>query len=207
MTEHGRIVAEVSAVIGQARPALARAAEGIRALLDTEAWREFTGPGGELVEHDDLLEFITADPPRGLGVTPGLVRALVADDLDVAARLDQALTATRPDQETEPFHEAEPFQGAEPAHEVAPDQEAEPAQEAERPETPALRRLREDAPALHSKVVAGELSTNAAMVQAGFRPRTISVPVSRPENAAKALRRNLSREELVELVTLLSEDL
>ncbi|MBB5079161.1 hypothetical protein [Nonomuraea endophytica] len=190
MTEHGRIVAEVSAVIGEARPTLARAASGVRTLLDAEAWREFTGPGGELVEHGDLVEFITSDPPRGLGVTPGLVRALVADDLDVAAQLDQALLADTPTRPEEPEEPEE----LEEAHVPAP-------------ETPALRRLREDAPALHSKVVAGELSTNAAMVQAGFRPRTISVPVSRPENAAKALRRNLSREELVELVSLLSQDL
>ncbi|MEV4895961.1 hypothetical protein AB0K48_42010 [Nonomuraea sp. NPDC055795] len=196
MTEHGRIVAEVSAVIGEARPTLARAAIGVRALLDAEAWREFTGPGGELVEHGDLVEFITADPPRGLGVTPGLVRALVADDLDVAAQLDQALLAATP---------ARPLQPEE--RETADDGETPEEAHVPAPETPALRRLREDAPALHSKVVAGELSTNAAMVQAGFRPRTISVPVSRPENAAKALRRNLSREELVELVTLLSEDL
>ncbi|MFD9948333.1 hypothetical protein ACFWYW_21435 [Nonomuraea sp. NPDC059023] len=193
MTEHGRIVAEVSAVIGEARPTLARAATGVRALLDAEAWREFTGPGGELVEHGDLVEFITADPPRGLGVTPGLVRALVADDLDVAAQLDQALLAATPARQPQPEEPETP-------------EELDEARVAA-PETPALRRLREDAPALHSKVVAGELSTNAAMVQAGFRPRTISVPVSRPENAAKALRRNLSREELVELVTLLSQDL
>ncbi|MFI9550798.1 hypothetical protein [Nonomuraea endophytica] len=205
MTEHGRIVAEVSAVIGEVRPTLARAATGVRTLLDAEAWREFTGPGGELVEHGDLVEFITADPPRGLGVTPGLVRALVADDLDVAAQLDQALLADTPAHAPQP---EEPEEAGQPGA----SEEAEEPEELEEarvpaPETPALRRLREDAPALHSKVVAGELSTNAAMVQAGFRPRTISVPVSRPENAAKALRRNLSREELVELVSLLSQDL
>lgn len=152
--ERGQRVAELSSAIQEVRT-------GLRELLDAEAWREFTGPGGELVLHEDFAEFVTSDPPRGLGVTQAVVRSLVE------------------------------------------------AQEEKKPpaEPPALRRLREDAPALHTKVVAGELSTNAAMVQAGFRPRTISIPVSRPESAAKTLRSKLSKEELVELVNLLSVDL
>ncbi|MFI6498930.1 hypothetical protein [Nonomuraea typhae] len=186
MKDHGQVVAELTADIRAARPAMTRVAAGVRELLETGAWQEFTGPGGELVEHGDLMEFVTADPPRGLGITPGLMRALVAEDLDTAARLDQALLAA-------------------PAPPPAPPEEQE--EEPPARETPALRRLREDAPALHSRVVAGEMSTNAAMVQAGFRPKTISVPVSRPETAARALRNNMPREDLVELVNLLSAEL
>ncbi|GAA4080395.1 hypothetical protein [Nonomuraea soli] len=240
--EYGQRVAELSAVVHEARPAVELATRGLRDVLKLEAWREFTGPGGELVEHDDFVEFVTADPPRGLGVTLGLVRGLAATDQAVAARLEQTLRALPPgalpgveevvwepaDEETpdeETPDEETPDKG--PLGEEAPDGESfdeerpeEPvAIEAESPrqpeepepaapkETPALRRLREEAPALHHQVLAGELSTHAAMVAAGFRARTISVPVSRPESAAKALRKNLSREQLVELVTLLSEDL
>ncbi|MFI6481812.1 hypothetical protein ACIBH1_28045 [Nonomuraea sp. NPDC050663] len=240
--EYGQRVAELSAVVHEARPAVELATRGLRDVLKLEAWREFTGPSGELVEHDDFAEFVTADPPRGLGVTLGLVKGLVATDQAVAARLEQTLRALPPgalpgveEVVWEPAGE-EPL-GEEPLDEErvakpardsggdAADGEAaqEPAAiEAEQPEepeppkapepatpkeTPALKRLREEAPALHHQVLAGELSTHAAMVAAGFRARTISVPVSRPESAAKALRKNLSREQLVELVTLLSEDL
>lgn len=38
----------------------------------------------------------------------------------------------------------------------------------------ALRKLRTDAPELHEKVLAGELTPHAAMVQAGFRHRTFT---------------------------------
>ncbi|MFI6325016.1 hypothetical protein ACIBG8_46375 [Nonomuraea sp. NPDC050556] len=165
--ERGQRVAELSSALQEVR-------SGLRELLDGEDWREFTGPSGELVLHEDFAEFVTSDPPRGLGVTQAVVRSLVAEEA--------------------------PAVEAEPAEEEAPE-EKPPV------ESPALRRLREDAPALHNKVVAGELSTNAAMVQAGFRPRTISIPVSRPESAAKTLRSKLSKEELVELVNLLSVDL
>jgi len=47
----------------------------------------------------------------------------------------------------------------------------------------AIRRLRKDAPALHSRVEAGELSPHAAMIEAGFRKRTIAIkadPVGHP---------------------------
>jgi hypothetical protein len=53
-------------------------------------------------------------------------------------------------------------------------------------------------------VLAGALSTHAAMVQAGFRHRTVSVPIDRPELVAKALRRNLDADGLAELVRLLT---
>jgi hypothetical protein len=42
----------------------------------------------------------------------------------------------------------------------------------------ALRRLRKDRPDLHAEVLAGKKSPHAAMVEAGFRPKTITVPVT-----------------------------
>ena len=40
----------------------------------------------------------------------------------------------------------------------------------------ALRHLRDHRPDLHNRVIAGELSPNAAMICAGFRRRTFTVP-------------------------------
>jgi hypothetical protein len=50
----------------------------------------------------------------------------------------------------------------------------------------ALRRLRKDRPDLLAKVKAGELSANAAAIEAGFRVKTITVPVD-VDRAARAL--------------------
>lgn len=69
-----------------------------------------------------------------------------------------------------------------------------------------LRRLRKDRPDLHIEVVAGRLSTHAAMVRAGFRKRKISIPVGAPADTAKALRRNLEPDQIAELVQLLTAD-
>lgn len=59
----------------------------------------------------------------------------------------------------------------------------------------ALRRLKRDNPELAQRVLTGELSAHAAAVQAGFRPRTITVPLD-PEKMARAIRRRLSDDEL-----------
>lgn len=59
----------------------------------------------------------------------------------------------------------------------------------------ALRRLKRDEPELAQRVLKGEISAHAAAVQAGFRPRTITVPLD-PEKMARAIRRRLSDDEL-----------
>lgn len=53
-------------------------------------------------------------------------------------------------------------------------------------ESAALRRLRKDRLDLHAQVIAGEMSAHAAMVKAGFRPKTVTVPID-IEKAARVL--------------------
>ena len=57
------------------------------------------------------------------------------------------------------------------------------------------RRLARDRPDLYERVVAGDISANAAAIEAGFRTRKISVPLDVPR-LAEALRKHLTTEEL-----------
>ena len=59
----------------------------------------------------------------------------------------------------------------------------------------AIRKLRNDAPELHARVLAGELSPHRAIIEAGFRTPTISVPLD-PEGAARCLLRHFRGERL-----------
>jgi hypothetical protein len=68
-----------------------------------------------------------------------------------------------------------------------------------------LRRLRKDRPDLHAEVLAGRLSAHGAMVRAGFRRKTVTVPLDKPENTAKALRRSLDPEALATVARLLTQ--
>lgn len=66
-----------------------------------------------------------------------------------------------------------------------------------------IARLRRDAPDLHARVEAGELSVHAAMTQAGFAQRRFTVLVDTDAQViARTLRRNLSGELLAEVMRL-----
>ena len=68
----------------------------------------------------------------------------------------------------------------------------------------ALRRLRGPRPDLHSRVIAGELTPHAAMLEAGFRRRTLSVEPM-PAALDRFVRRHLTEQQISELVRLLTE--
>lgn len=55
--------------------------------------------------------------------------------------------------------------------------------------TYALRRLKRDRPDLAERVVAGELSANAAAIEAGFRRKTIIIPADIDAAAGVLLQR------------------
>ncbi len=96
---------------------------------------------------------------EGLGATVDLVRRVASDDPVTIDLLDQALQR--------------------PAHLHAGGSDVDIVHITPRPDgnrsDRALRKLRKDAPELHAEVLAGRLSAHAAMVQAGYRPRTVTV--------------------------------
>jgi hypothetical protein len=159
----------------------------LKRVLSEESWREFTTQRGELVQHERFEEFVVRAPLKGLGASVELVRRVVADDPEAVDLLDRALQG-RQGQRTDlvdNIHKVERPAGTS--------------------QTAALRRLRKDAPELHAEVLAGNLSAHAAMVQAGFRRRTISVPADEPEHLVQSLRRNLSPEHWAEVQRLVAE--
>jgi hypothetical protein len=66
----------------------------------------------------------------------------------------------------------------------------------------ALRRLRKDRPDIHARVLAGEITPHAGMVEAGFRKRAERKPLSALERIKKLLRK-LTAAERDELRRLL----
>lgn len=154
----------------------------LKQLLAEGAWREFVTKRGELVVYERFADFVMTKPLRGLGSDVDLVRRIVADDTAVLDLLDQALQN--------------------PAH-IHPDVDNVNVRPEGNRRSTALRRLRKDAPELHSEVLAGRLSAHAAMVQAGFRPKTLSVPVTRPEAVARALQKYMSAEDIAKLIAVL----
>jgi len=79
--------------------------------------------------------------------------------------------------------------------------------ERENDSTYALQRLKRDRPDIADKVVRGELSANAAAIEAGFRPRKVSINMEDAHSAARSLLRHMDAETLNELVHLLAQEL
>lgn len=164
----------------------------LKRVLSEESWRHFVTKRGEEVSYQRFERFVDTPPLKGLGATLDLVRRVIADDPVALDMLDQALQN--------------------PAH-VHPDVHNINVRPHGTSKAQALRRLRteaergnEQAARLHADVLAGQTSANAAMIQAGFRPKTVTVPIGRPERVAAYLRRHMPREALARLVSLLSED-
>lgn len=64
----------------------------------------------------------------------------------------------------------------------------------------AIRRLKKAAPELADRVIKGELSANAAAVQAGFREVKITVPRDSPSRAARILARHMNQDQVKALI-------
>lgn len=162
-------------------------------VLKEESWRSFVTQRGELVEHGQFEQFVSTPPLKGLGASMRLIGRLIdsLDDLGErsAARdlLDQA--TQRP--------VGRPREILDNIQDFAPSGTSKEA---------GLRRLRKDRSDLHAEVLSGRLSTHAAMVKAGFRRKSLTVPLDKPENTARALKRNLEPDQVAELVRILAAE-
>ena len=164
------------------------AAHSVYRLMMSEAWRDYVTPDGQHVYHDRFEDFVVAEPLEGLGTDMETVRRLFRD---FPKYLSDLLEITkrgpgRPKSET--------------GHIVTNNDRPEGNTAAK-----ALRRLRDQRPDLHDKVIAEELSAHAAMVEAGFRPPTCTIRVDDPQRAAATIRRRFNQEDLDRLVSHLKD--
>lgn len=173
--------------------AVARGAHGfedvppaLRIVLESESWKErpVRARGDETVRFLYFEEFVAAPLPDGLGIQIETLKDLCRSDVELRNWIDEAVK--RPD--------GKPPLTVYNIHSLP----RPSGTSADR----ALRKLREDAGPLHARVLAGELSPHAAMVEAGFRPKTITVRLS-PEAFARAAVKHLTDSEIDQLVTLL----
>ena len=136
-------------------------------LLKTEAWKIRTVKRlqGRIVEFKRFKEFVEAPPLEGLGATLDIIYKLVSDDPVALDLLDRETVG--------PKHlhrdHGEP-DWVVTRNKALPDDDniiIKPALGTSRQY--ALRRLRKQRPDLHQRVLDGELSPHAAMIEAGFR--------------------------------------
>lgn len=128
--------------------------------LETEVWKEriVEVTGQRIDGFSNFVEYVRATPPEGLGASIELLEKLTSGDPVAVDLLDRALQ--RP-------------HGGDRKSEAAKAKINVDNVNVERPTgnsaEQAIRRLRRHRPDIHARVMAGELSAHAGMIEAGFR--------------------------------------
>jgi hypothetical protein len=182
LRQRATLVEALSSSLEHGGTALGTVPKALRRLLEEEAWREFTTSRGEHVTYKRFADFVITPPLKGLGSDVALVQRIVADDKEAFDLLDQALQ--------------NPVGTNVPVNNINTRPQGTSQGQ-------ALRRLRKDAPELHAEVLAGRLSAHGAMVEAGYRPKTVTVPVTRPEAVARSLLKYMSADDIAKLIAVL----
>lgn len=150
-------------------------------VVDGDIWREFDSKMG-VKTNATFEEFVTSPPLKGIGTTVETLRKLCTGNTVALDALDGAMQR--------PAHIHADVDNVN----IRPDGNSSDQ---------ALRRLRSSRPDLHTEVLAGNLSAHAAMVDAGFRPKTVTVRLDDAERAAQTLNRNATPEFTEQLKELL----
>jgi hypothetical protein len=197
----------------QLRDALAEGVAGLgdvpmllKRIIDEDRWQHRkikTGAEPDFVRFED---FVKTPPLEGLGADIEMLRRMCRDDKVALDMIGEAIKkGEKQGERTDLFSGLDDNESAN-VNFLANGQEVK-GSECELGNNTvarALRRLRSDRPDLHARVLAKEISAHAAMVEAGFRPKTLTVPAT-PDGAARILRRHFDAAGIAELVRLLTE--
>ena len=151
----------------------------VKRIINENRWqRRWVKPLGQVVEFDTFEGFLTADLPEGMRYDMESLKRLCRDDPEALDALDRVV------QKPVGIHKGKG--------------DIDNVNITESPSgnsrVSALRRLRSQRPDLHTLVLAGEMTPHAAMVQAGFRRKTITV-VPDIDGFAKAILGALTPEQ------------
>jgi len=148
----------------------------IKRVIEERVW-ECRSHHGRVIELPNLRALITTKPIEGWGQDPKKIEAVIKDDAEALAMFREAMKGEHGGDKRGKDNNVilDTPQGNSLSY--------------------TLDRLKREAPELFQRVVAKELSANAAAIEAGFRVKTITVPLD-PSRAAAALKRSFSREEV-----------
>lgn len=159
-------------------------------VMQSGAWVNWKNELGREVQPKDFKEFVETKYPSGIGTTLDILKKLIKDDPKALNLYDEAL------QRKPGGDRGNQYTGGKPDNIMNGNTEYGTGA------AYSLRKLRKDAPEIHKKVLDGELSPHAGMVTAGFRKKSITVPLE-VEGIARRLIKNLSTEQVQELIVRL----
>jgi hypothetical protein len=178
---NGDLVAGLRRSLRSHDSALAQAPKLLRTILESQAWREFETPLGEVKRPRTFHAFVEAEPDDGLGAEISAIEAIIKStrDPDLLRR----------------WREAERV-GQGRRADLEPDSESESGYLDSDTADYRAERLARDHPEQYAAVKNGELSINAAAILAGVAPKRVSVRVDDPASVARSLRKHMTPEQV-----------
>lgn len=156
LKKRGKIVVGLYSSLNDGGSALHLVPEFVKRCLGDDCWRQRYDPHvNQILTCGSFEEFITARPPRGMGTDLRTLKNLCRDDVAALALIDKEVanpigTNQYSDEGVYNIHNQRPAGTSRDA---------------------ILRRLRKNRPDLYQKILRGELTCNAAMIEAGFRKK------------------------------------
>lgn len=170
----------------------------VKRVIENQCWQcLLIEETGEVKEFSSFVEYVTTSPPEGLGTDIETLWRLCQDDIEAQAMIDEA-TKIKPGNPHPSGHNQHTLNqvidnNINNYHRQSPVGTSRQA---------GLRRLAKDRPDLHTRVLAHQISVNAAMVEAGIRPKTLTIPID-PARAAQVIKRQFSQDQISQLVEFL----
>jgi hypothetical protein len=171
--------------------------ELVKQVVSENMWREHLyEKTGEMFSFDNFQEFVETHPPDGLGSNIKTLLHLCREDTVVLAMIDEVIQNGN-------------VKGYKSDFNVNTADDVEAGETAKK--TPSsskelgLRKLRQHAEnnktiaKLRDKVLAGEMTVNAALIESGLRIERVTIPKT-IDKAAEALKKTYTKDELKELV-------
>jgi hypothetical protein len=155
----------------------------VKRIIKDEMWREFyVDRTKQTVTHapSAFVSFVIAQPMEGLGTNIEMLKRICAEDKEALDLIDQA---------TQGKHG-----GDRKSERIKTDIVRLDTNQHGNTRQHALRKLRKSRPDLHAQVLKGKLSPHAAMIEAGFRKKTMTIQ-SDPVQAARYLKRRFTKTE------------
>lgn len=190
----------------------------LRQILTEKMWVKFDVEiGGDIIEKDhcpeDFAQFVTDDPPYGLGSSIDMLIRICAGHVDVIDLIDNEVQRDRGNLEFDFRGNTELIN----VDNVNINQSSVNNRPDGNSQQSGLRRLRAEiakaktedqrnkVKKLQSQVFNNELSVHRALVIIGARKETFTIPVD-PNGAAKSIKKRFNQDQIAELINLLKED-
>jgi ribosomal protein S21 len=183
---NGQIIQSFSQALLRGESALTYAPGLLKRIIKENMWQKYYDDfAKEEYTHTNFMSFITSKPREGLGETLENVKKVCRDDMELLSLIDELIQR--------------PAGGGLNQYNK---RLGNNITEANRPNgdtvQKALRRLRKDRPDLHEQVITNKLTAHAAMLQAGFRKKTVSVPIENIDKCLKYIKKYFTKEEIIQ---------